>query len=51
MPQGEKAKKLVDAAEALRNRATEQVTRVAVLPECVPAEAADYLAQVDTLPV
>ena len=48
---GEKATELHDAADALKGRAPEKVTRVAVLPEFVPRESVEYLSPSATLTV
>ena len=46
---GEKATKLIEAAAALKDRPSEEVTRVAGIPAFVPREAADYSSPSATL--
>jgi hypothetical protein len=48
---GDKAAELLAAADALKSRAAEQVTRVMSIPEFVPQVAVDYLDQDATLSV
>ena len=48
---GEKAMKLMEAADALKGRPPEEVTRVTEIPPFVPREGADYLSPPATLTV